>query len=165
MSEIYSSEVITKSPEETFAFGRIIGESCRGGECFMLHGTLGAGKTCLMQGAARGLGVNEAVEVVSPTFVLHCQYQGRLVFNHIDAYRLEGAGDHDSLGFDEMFDDEGAVTAVEWAEIVDDIIPDRKIDIHIELLSDKERKIILSCDKSQSESFSHVMEAAKNFSC
>lgn len=158
-------EVVTESPKQTFALGKAIGASCRGGECFMLHGTLGAGKTCLMQGAARGLAVGEEVEVVSPTFVLHCQYQGRLTFNHIDAYRLEGADDHDLLGFDEMFEDSGAVTAVEWAEIIEDIVPDRRVDINIELLGDSKRKIILKCDKSQNELFSHVMEAVKSFSC
>ncbi len=164
MNKNLEIEFITKSPDETFSLGLALGQDCKGGECFMLHGTLGAGKTCLLQGMARGLEVPQGIEVVSPTFVIHCQYEGRLIFNHIDAYRLDGAMDFDALGFDEMFDDKDSVTAVEWAEIIDSIIPEPHIEIKIELLSATERLFKLSGEKNIATTFQDTITAFGKFS-
>lgn len=155
--------ITTSSPEETFELGKNIGSACKGGEIFMLHGTLGTGKTRLMQGLGRGLGIPESVEIVSPTFVIHCQYEGKITFNHIDAYRLDGATDITELGFEEMFDDREAVTAVEWAEIIEEIIPQEKVDVSIEIAGEKERNFIFSFQKSQLEIYSQVINAIRSF--
>ncbi len=111
----------TRSPEETRQLGEAIARLCEGGEVFLLDGDLGAGKTCFTQGLARGLDVPG--EVTSPTFVLHCQYSGRLELNHIDAYRLEDAPNLGGLGFDELFGDPANVTVIEWPQMISALLP------------------------------------------
>ncbi len=108
--------VRTRSPEETRAVGRALGVACRGGEVFLLRGDLGSGKTCFVQGLAAGLGVE--TRVTSPTFTLHGEYQGRLILNHLDLYRLDEGADLSGLGIVEMLGEGGAVTAVEWPELL-----------------------------------------------
>lgn len=111
----------TNSPEETRQLGEAVARLCAGGEVFLLDGDLGAGKTCFTQGLARGLEIPG--EVTSPTFVLHCQYQGRLELNHIDAYRLEGAPNVTGLGFDDLFGDPSNVTVIEWPQMIENLLP------------------------------------------
>lgn len=111
----------THSPEATRRLGEAVARLCTGGEVFLLDGDLGAGKTCVTQGIARGLDVSG--DVTSPTFVLHCQYLGRLELNHIDAYRLEGAENLAGLGFDELFGAPDNVTVVEWPQMLGDAFP------------------------------------------
>jgi len=112
--ETYLGEFITHSAEETFRLAEGIGARLNGGEVFLLTGDLGAGKTVFSKGMAAGLGIDPA-DVTSPTFTLVNHHEGRLRFVHIDLYRL-GAGAHQGLGLEEIFDDENAVTVVEWAE-------------------------------------------------
>ena len=85
--------LISKSPTETFRIGRILGEGLTGGDCVALTGELGAGKTCLTQGIADGLGVPDGYVVTSPTFTLINEYPGRKTsLYHLDVYRLSGIG-------------------------------------------------------------------------
>ena len=86
---MYSSrmELVTRGPEETQALGRRLGELMEGGELVLMVGDLGAGKTCLTQGIAWGLGVNEYAR--SPTFVLVSEYEGRHTLFHADLYRVD----------------------------------------------------------------------------
>lgn len=109
-------EWTTDSPDATRRFGEMIAAACRGGEVFLLTGDLGTGKTCLTQGIARGLGIEGPVS--SPTFVLHCQYHGRLELNHYDAYRLDGSDNVAGLGFDDLFGAPYGVAVVEWPEML-----------------------------------------------
>ena len=102
----------TASPEETRALAEALGRAARAGDALLLEGPLGAGKTCFVQGLARGLGVTTPVR--SPTFVLVTQHHGRLTLAHVDLYRVEGTGSLDDLGLDEWRDQ--AVLAVEWGE-------------------------------------------------
>lgn len=132
-------ELLSTSPEATRALGHCVGAHCRGGEVLLLNGTLGAGKTCFLQGLARGLGIPEDEPVVSPTFVLHVQYHGRLEFNHLDAYRLADAPDIPDLGLDELYADMGAVTAIEWAELLHNHIPSSYLHIEIEPTGETDR--------------------------
>ena len=88
--------LITKSADETRELGSKIGKHCEAAMVILLDGDLGAGKTCLTQGIARGLGITRSV--TSPTFTIQKIYHGRLLLNHFDAYRLEGI--HQDLGFD-----------------------------------------------------------------
>ncbi|MDP6347338.1 MAG: tRNA (adenosine(37)-N6)-threonylcarbamoyltransferase complex ATPase subunit type 1 TsaE, partial [Dehalococcoidia bacterium] len=89
-------EVISRSAEETQRLGRLLGEQAWVGEVILLVGELGAGKTCLVQGMAQGLGVNEVV--LSPSFVLLRQYSGRLPMYHMDLYRMERLNEVADLG-------------------------------------------------------------------
>ncbi|MBN2712423.1 MAG: tRNA (adenosine(37)-N6)-threonylcarbamoyltransferase complex ATPase subunit type 1 TsaE [Planctomycetes bacterium] len=137
-------EIKVNSPEETRDFGRLLGENCTGGEIFLLSGDLGAGKTCLTQGLARGLGVPEDEAVTSPTFVLHCQYYGRFELNHIDLYRLGTEIDWEHLGFEEFMGRGDSVTSVEWAEFMGEEMPHEHIGVHINSLGETERLIRLT---------------------
>lgn len=126
--------VFTESVDETHALGRRIGELCEEGTVILLDGDLGAGKTTLTQGIAKGLDVKR--NVTSPTFTIQKIYKGRLPLYHIDAYRLEGMSQ--DLGFDEYMDADG-VTVIEWADFVPDLIPDDHLLIHITLLEEESR--------------------------
>lgn len=142
-------KIITNNEKETISFGQKLGKTCRGGEVFVLSGNLGAGKTKLLQGLAKGLGVKERVN--SPTFNILKIYkitenknllkQGIKVFCHIDAYRLESEKDLISLGISEFFSQSEVVTAIEWAEKVKKIWPKNARVIKIKSLTEKKREI------------------------
>ena len=114
---IQTGEWTSRSPEETFAAGRGVGERLRGGEILLLAGPLGAGKTVFVKGLAAGLGLDPA-EVSSPSFTLVNRHaEGRLLLYHIDLYRLaEGASSAHAVDLDELLADERAVIVIEWAE-------------------------------------------------
>lgn len=102
-------------PADTAALGARAAALLRGGEVLLLHGGLGAGKTCFVQGLCAALGVT--VEVVSPTFTLVNTYDGRLRVHHLDFYRLDAASDLDDIGLPDLLDevaDGAAVLAAEW---------------------------------------------------
>ena len=110
----------TTGPEQTKAMGRIIGEFARPGDVFLLTGPLGAGKTCLTQGIAQGLGVEGYVR--SPTFVLMTRHLGRLTLHHVDLYRVGGSAEAWDLGLDEQIFGDG-VCVVEWADRTAELFP------------------------------------------
>ena len=108
--------VISHNERETFDLGVRIGEQLAGGEIILLSGPLGAGKTILVKGVARALGVEEG-DVTSPSFTLVNPYRGRVLLYHIDLYRLnEGASAAHAVDLDEILTDETAVVIIEWAE-------------------------------------------------
>ena len=117
----FSTRILSKGPEQTRDIGRSIGEAAQAGDVFLLAGTLGAGKTCLTQGIAEGLGVQGYVR--SPTFVLTTQYEGRLRLYHLDLYRIDAPLEAWDLGLDEQLFGEG-VCVVEWADRTPDIFPE-----------------------------------------
>jgi len=139
--ETYFGEFITRSAEETFGLAKRIGEQIKGGEVFLLKGDLGAGKTVFAKGLAAGLGINPA-DVTSPTFTLINLHEGRLRLYHIDLYRLDG-GAHQGLGLEEIFDDEKAVTVIEWAERLG-IVPEHATFVEMSYVSSSERRIRVS---------------------
>lgn len=139
--ETYLGEFITHSAEETFTLAKSIGEQLEGGEVFLLKGDLGAGKTVFAKGLAAGLGIDPA-DVTSPTFTLVNIHEGRLRFYHIDLYRLD-AGAHKGLGLEEIFEEENAVTVIEWAERLS-FVPDRATVVEMFYVSNTERRIIVS---------------------
>jgi tRNA threonylcarbamoyladenosine biosynthesis protein TsaE len=148
----------SNSIEETMALGKKLGSLCNGGEVLLFHGTLGAGKTCFLKGFARGLGVPENIDVVSPTFVLHSQYEGRITFNHIDAYRLDGAPDISDLGFEELFYDKYAATAVEWAEIIESFLPKTCLEITIEVTGENSRSFNFQTEDNDKNFYCPLIE-------
>ena len=107
------TQLQTTSVEETQRLGERIAGQLTGGEVLLLQGDLGVGKTQLAKGIARGLGVT--AEVVSPTFTLVVQYEGRLPLAHYDLYRVESSADLQEIGYLEE-DDRRTIRVVEWGE-------------------------------------------------
>lgn len=105
----------SNSAEQTHQLGIRLGEALAAGCLVLLEGDLGAGKTCLATGIARGLGVDEQTPITSPTYTLLNSYRGRLPLYHFDLYRLADGEELDELGFDEYFQGDG-VALVEWPE-------------------------------------------------
>ncbi|HKA23084.1 MAG TPA: tRNA (adenosine(37)-N6)-threonylcarbamoyltransferase complex ATPase subunit type 1 TsaE [Blastocatellia bacterium] len=139
--EASSGEIITNSPEETFAFARSLGERLTGGEVFLLKGDLGAGKTVFAKGLAAGLGIASS-EVTSPSFTIINEYTGRLRLYHIDLYRLDD-GLHDELGLAEILEDRQAVVVIEWAERLG-FVPEQATLVELSWLSENQRIIAMS---------------------
>jgi len=133
-------ELISHSPEQTQKFGAGIGEICLPGDVFLLVGSLGAGKTCLTQGIAWGLGIKEYA--ASPSFVVVRELYGRLPLYHIDLYRLDHIEEIVELGLDDYLYGKG-VCVVEWAEKGLSVLPAEHLLIQINYLSDDERRLQL----------------------
>ncbi len=110
----------TASAEETKRLGRCLGQVIQDPTVLLLVGDLGAGKTCLTQGIARGLGIPESEPIVSPTYTLMNLYEGRLPLYHFDLYRLSDPGELEELGMEEYLPGEG-VAVVEWADRFEDL--------------------------------------------
>ncbi len=117
-------ELASRSPEQTHLLGRHLGELAREADVFLLIGELGTGKTCLVQGIADGLAVEEYA--FSPSFVILREYQGRLPLYHIDLYRLERPEEIADLGLEEYFYSRG-VCVIEWAERAPSILPEENL--------------------------------------
>jgi len=133
-------EIITGSPEETQGFGARLGELSQPGDSYLLVGKLGAGKTCLTQGIARGLGIREYA--ASPSFVVVRELYGRLPLYHMDFYRLENLAEIADLGLDDYFYGKG-VSVVEWAEKGLSLLPPEHLLIEMSYLSDTKRRLKL----------------------
>ena len=120
----------TYSEQETFELGKEIGESAQSGDVFTLEGDLGVGKTIFTKGLAYGLGVRE--DVVSPTFTIVQEYEdGRLPFYHFDVYRIGDVEEMDEIGYEDYIHGEG-VCLIEWANLIEEILPETRIRIVIE---------------------------------
>lgn len=118
----------TVSEAETEALGERLGRVLREGDFVALYGALGAGKTALTRGVARGLGVTEGV--CSPTYMLVMEHHGRLPLFHFDAYRLDGEDALEAIGFEEYLERSGVVV-MEWPERAGDLLPSERVDVHI----------------------------------
>ena len=129
---------VSRSPEETRALGEKLGVKLQPGAVIACIGELGAGKTCFLQGLARGLGVSSAV--TSPTFVLVNQYRGRLPVFHLDAYRTEALTEVLELGLEEMMHGDG-VTVIEWSDKILPLLPPGTVTVRIRGLGDDPRSI------------------------
>ena len=120
----------TNSPEETFALGQKLGEQAKAGQIYTLNGDLGVGKTVFTQGIARGLGITEAVS--SPTFTIVQVYEeGRMPFYHFDVYRIGDIEEMDEIGYEDYFYGNG-LCMIEWANLIEEILPEKRHDISIE---------------------------------
>lgn len=122
--------VVTKSAEDTRELGAALSSVARPGDVVLLSGDLGAGKTTLVQGFARGLGVTEPV--VSPTFILVRTYAGRLPLVHADAYRMDNLQEVTDLDLPELLDD-GGVALVEWGDVIAPVLPADFLEVRLEL--------------------------------
>jgi tRNA threonylcarbamoyladenosine biosynthesis protein TsaE len=131
-------EVISRSPEETQKIGMRLGELALPGDILLLVGGLGAGKTCLTQGIAWGLGIKEYA--ASPSFVVIRELYGRLPLYHVDFYRLDHLEEIAELGLDDYLYGKG-VSVVEWAEKGLSLLPEEHLLIEMGYLSDTERSL------------------------
>lgn len=125
----------TNSAEETFAFGKKIGKMAKPGQIYTMIGDLGVGKTVFTQGLAQGLDITEPIS--SPTFTIIQEYEeGRLPFYHFDVYRIGDIEEMEEIGYDDYFFGNG-VCMIEWANLIDELIPDSRIQVTIEKDLDK----------------------------
>lgn len=118
----------TRSVDETRDLGAALAAVVRPGDVVVLAGDLGAGKTALVQGVGRGLGVDEPV--TSPTFTLVQEYEARLPVYHLDVYRLDRFDEVIDLGLSELLDDEGVVL-IEWGDAVVRLLPNDLLEIRL----------------------------------
>ena len=116
-----SLHIQSNGAESTQELGRTIGEQVSAGDVILLTGELGAGKTCLTQGIALGLGVEGYVR--SPTFVLMTRHHGRLTLHHVDLYRMCSAAEAWARGLDEQLFSDG-ICVIEWADRATELFPE-----------------------------------------
>lgn len=120
----------TNTPQETFDVGRQLGEQAAKGAVYTLIGDLGVGKTVFTQGLAKGLDIEEAIN--SPTFTIVQVYEeGRLPLYHFDVYRIGDVEEMDEIGYEDYFYGQG-VTLIEWANLIEEILPEKYTEIRIE---------------------------------
>ena len=125
----------TYGADETFALGERIGRNAQKGEVYCLNGDLGTGKTVFTQGFAKGLGIQGPVN--SPTFTILQQYDdGRLPMYHFDVYRIGDVEEMEEIGYEDCFYGEG-VSLIEWAGLIEEILPEHVITIRIEKDTEK----------------------------
>ncbi|MBQ7974489.1 MAG: tRNA (adenosine(37)-N6)-threonylcarbamoyltransferase complex ATPase subunit type 1 TsaE [Clostridia bacterium] len=113
-------KIHTDSAEETYDFAKQFAQNLQGGDVLCMYGDLGAGKTLFAQGVASGLGIDDYIS--SPTFTIVNEYEGRIPFYHFDVYRIADSDEMYETGFDDYISGTG-VCLIEWAELIDDIIP------------------------------------------
>ncbi len=122
--------VETNKPEETFEFGKSLGEQAKPGTVYTLIGDLGVGKTVFTQGLASGLEITEPIS--SPTFTIVQVYEeGRLPLYHFDVYRIGDVEEMEEIGYEDYFYGEG-VSLIEWANLIEEILPENYTEIKIE---------------------------------
>ena len=149
----------TKSTEETEELGFRFGSTLKRGDVVSLRGSLGAGKTVLAKGIAKSLGITEAV--VSPTFTLVQEYDGREKLYHLDIYRLSGEDEFESMGGEDFLYPDG-ITLIEWSEKIESMLPDetvmcgsfsKTISVNVTINDDLSRTITITGDEENEHSF------------
>lgn len=155
MSTVATWQIDSTSSEVTEQLAERLGQSLRGGEIIELISDLGGGKTTFVRGLARGAGSTD--RVASPTFTISRVYQaGKLEIHHFDFYRLGEAGlIAEELA--EIISDPHTVTVVEWADIVTDVLPDKRLTITIEKTPTDGRKLTFRAP----ESLQYLMKAVQ----
>ena len=138
-----------RNREETIAVGEKIGRGLSAGDIVCITGDLGAGKTVIASGIAKGLGVKETEYITSPTFTIVNEYSGTIPFFHFDVYRVHDPEGLYEIGFDEYFT-AGGVVCIEWANLIYDLIPGKYININLSKINkadcENAREIIITGD-------------------
>ncbi len=132
-------KIISNSHEETLKIGETIGKKLKKGDIVSLTGPLGAGKTVIIKGIAKSLGIRE--EITSPSFTIISQYEGKFKLYHIDLYRIDSIMEIEDLGFEEILYSDG-ITVIEWGEKAGRLLPNHTIKISINL-KEQTREIFL----------------------
>jgi tRNA threonylcarbamoyladenosine biosynthesis protein TsaE len=133
---------ITKNAEETKKIAKEFTKQISKGDFIAFYGNLGSGKTTFIQGLAEGLGIKR--RIISPTFIIVRRYNLKKGnFYHIDLYRTKSNLDVLGLGIDEILNDKNNIIALEWAEKMGKMLPNKRIDVYFEYLGDNKRKITI----------------------
>lgn len=132
--------VTTKGEEETIRLGEKIAKGLKPGDLVALSGDLGAGKTTLVKGIAKGLGVKDYRHVNSPSFVLVKEYKGKTPLYHFDIYRLNNLKDIEDIGYEDYLGGRGVVV-IEWAKKMGRILPKKYLEISLKIKSHNQRII------------------------
>jgi tRNA threonylcarbamoyladenosine biosynthesis protein TsaE len=140
----------THSPDETQALGERLGRVLSAGDVVSLVGELGAGKTCFVQGLARGLGVAQGRRVASPTFTIVNEHPGRLTLYHVDLYRLEDERELEEIGLSDYLEG-GGVCVVEWFDRFPHLRPPDRIDLTLEITGEESRNLSVAATGKSSE--------------
>lgn len=149
---------LSNSPSKTQALGERLGKYLKPGAVMALTGELGSGKTLLTRGICAGLGV-PLRQVNSPTFVLVNEYNGRLPVYHMDLYRLGDTAEVVDIGLlDYLVRAAAGLVVIEWAEKILSMLPAGYLNIHIDVLSARRRKISLS---AEDDKFAYLIEKVK----
>ena len=136
-------EITTHSAEETIAFGRTLAELLRPPKIVLLRGDLGAGKTTLVKGIAKGFQAASENDVTSPTFTLVHEYRGpKANVYHIDLYRVDTPRQLETLGLDDLIA-ENSVLLIEWGEKFPRFLRDRDVEISLERVGENGRRILI----------------------
>ncbi|HSX08942.1 MAG TPA: tRNA (adenosine(37)-N6)-threonylcarbamoyltransferase complex ATPase subunit type 1 TsaE [Candidatus Saccharimonadales bacterium] len=138
-------KIVTNTFEETQQVGLTFAKELRGGEVIALYGNLGAGKTTFMQGLAKGLGITR--NIISPTFIIMRTYEVsnndiRTLY-HLDLYRIENDEQAVDLGLNDLMGEKDNIVAIEWPDKIENILPEKRINIYFEYLGDDKREIRL----------------------
>ena len=140
-----TDEYITHSADETVALGKKLAPTLKGARMVILRGDLGAGKTTLVKGIAEGLDAASPDDVTSPTFTLIHEFRGSEVnLFHVDLYRVDTLRELDTLGLDELFSENDNLVLLEWGEKFPRFVKERDVEICLERLADRERKITVT---------------------
>ena len=135
---MFESVIKLKTCADTLNFGIKVGSMAFPGDVICLDGELGAGKTTLTQGIAKGLGVPPSWYVTSPSFSILHEYPGRIPLYHMDFYRLNSSAEVEELGLEEYFYMSG-LTVIEWSERAEGILPADRLTVNIRIEAGNER--------------------------
>lgn len=136
--------LLSNGPRETFGYGVTLGGLLKKGDVICLFGDLGSGKTTFVKGVASALSIPER-DITSASFTIIAEYKGithrsPVPFYHIDLYRIEGAGQLDSIGVEEYIGGDG-IAVIEWAERLGNV--EDSISVRFEILSEDKREILI----------------------
>ncbi len=145
-----SRTIVSRSVDDTLALGERLGHAAAPGDLICLWGDLGAGKTQLTKGIARGLEITDTVN--SPTFVLMSEYAGRLPLFHVDLYRLGDARDALAGGVVDERQTDG-LTVVEWPDRMREVLPGSRLDVVIDGTGEEPRRIEIIAGSSRYERY------------
>ena len=138
-------EIITKSAEETIAFGRTLAELLTPPKLVLLRGDLGAGKTTLVKGIAAAFQAAKEDDVTSPTFTLVHEYRGpNANLYHIDLYRIDTQRELDTLALDDLRSESNSILLIEWGEKFPRFQRERDVEIALEREGENERRIVVT---------------------
>ena len=150
--------LVSQAEAETYYFGQVLGSLLKAGQLIALIGELGTGKTRWAQGIGQGLSVPADETINSPTFTFINHYSGRLPFYHADVYRLTSVEEAETLGLEDYFSSDG-VCLIEWADQIQSILPEERLEISLEYIDETKRKILM---QAHGTSYQSLLATFKN---
>ena len=149
-------KIVSKSPAQTVRLGARLGKALKRGDIICLFGELGTGKTTLIKGIAKGMGLRWSA-VNSPTFVLMNIYEGRLPLFHFDFYRLDSMREISAIGYDEFLYDDG-VAVIEWADRLENDLPEEYLRVELRHKNLNERIVQFSARGPRYDKIVHQVQ-------